>query len=641
MAVLAVVAALAGLVGVQVLQADIETRTINSAVFSARLISSLVVTRNIVAADVAGGPLAARSRDDMDHDVEELTTHRQLEGLEVWTLRDGALVYADRAHPRSERVLPGAELTRARLGMFSSVSTTGRRRPTFDVFLPFDATGDGVPDAVVEVLLPTDPINDEIARSTTLLYVGATVAALLGTVVLWRVRRRQKRQEYAARHDELTGLGNWAHLAERIEQDAGTVASALLLLDLDGFREINDTLGHSAGDELLVAVAGRLRAATRDKDTIVRLGGDEFAILLHDLAWPGKAEVTAQRLRQALRDPITVGGLVVETDASIGIAYAPLHDTNVNALLRCAEVAMYDAKSNDRSITAYDPATDNHDESRLTILAELRHAITAGQLRLYYQPKCRPDGTVDCVEALVRWQHPERGLLAPIAFLPLAERTSLIKPLTTWVIEEAARQGAAWHASGYPLGIAVNISPRNLGQDDLPAIVLDAITAAGLPRGALGIEVTETAVMADPDQAHAALHHLRAMGVNVSIDDFGTGYTSLSQLATLPVDILKIDRLFVADLMTNPVHRAVVRNVVQLARDLGLTTVAEGVESRDIWAELNRVGCDEIQGYLLTPPLPPDRLIAWLAEWTATPARPGHGMEDDADPAPAGLHSAR
>jgi EAL domain-containing protein (putative c-di-GMP-specific phosphodiesterase class I) len=279
---------------------------------------------------------------------------------------------------------------------------------------------------------------------------------------------------------------------------------------------------------------------------------------------------------------------------------------------------MYHAKNNGLGITTYDAASDTRDEQQLTVLAELRQAITAGQLRLYYQPKCRPDGTIAHVEALVRWQHPDRGLLSPGAFMPLVERTSLIKPLTAWVIREAARQCALWRTEGRPLGVAVNISPRNLVDPDLPGVVLDALAAAAVPAAVLELEITETAITTDPHRAQTTLHRLHALGIRVSIDDFGVGYTSLSQLGTLPIDTLKIDQSFVTDLLTNPVHETVVRNMIQLARDLGLSTVAEGVESHDIWTRLNAFGCDEIQGYVLTPPLPPDELRPWLDRWRAS-----------------------
>jgi diguanylate cyclase (GGDEF)-like protein len=614
-----ILAGAVGLLGLQALQREVHTRALNSAELSAGLISSLVVGRNVTANTARTGVLDTGRRADMDADVLALAGKRQLAGLEVWAIGDGHLIYADRQHPLGETTLPEPELIRARQGAFGTVSVDGRHGSTFDVFLPFDADGDHALDTVVEVLLPNDPINSAITRSTRLIDGGALLVALFGMVLLWRVRLRLRRREYTVRHDALTGLGNRALLAEHTQAVSGPDrTSALLLFDLDGFKDVNDTLGHRAGDELLVTVAGRLQAAARSGDTVVRLGGDEFAVLLADVNTMQEAQEIAHRLRQVLHEPAAVGQLTMEAEASVGIAVSPQHGVDIDALLRCADVAMYHAKNNGLGITTYDAASDTRDEQQLTVLAELRQAITAGQLRLYYQPKCRPDGTIAHVEALVRWQHPDRGLLSPGAFMPLVERTSLIKPLTAWVIREAARQCALWRTEGRPLGVAVNISPRNLVDPDLPGVVLDALAAAAVPAAVLELEITETAITTDPHRAQTTLHRLHALGIRVSIDDFGVGYTSLSQLGTLPIDTLKIDQSFVTDLLTNPVHETVVRNMIQLARDLGLSTVAEGVESHDIWTRLNAFGCDEIQGYVLTPPLPPDELRPWLDRWRAS-----------------------
>jgi diguanylate cyclase (GGDEF)-like protein len=569
----------AGVFGLQAVQREVHTRALNSAAFSAELINELVVGRNITTDVLYTGVLGADRRADMDADVAKLHDNHHIAGLQVWALHDGHLIYADRGHPLAPATMPARDLTRARRGgAFSTVSAGGRA--TLNVFLPVDADpgapDDQAIDAVVEVMLPDDSITSAIARSVGLIDGGAALVALLGVVLLWRVRLRIRQRDHTARHDALTGLGNRVLLAERTnEVRSADRPSALLLFDLDGFKEINDTLGYRAGDDLLVMVAARLAANTRRGDTVARLGGDEFAVLLADLGTsqspretPESAQETAQRLRQVLREPATVGLLTVETEASVGIALSPSHGTDVDTLLRRADVAMYQAKSNGLGVTTYDPATDTRDEQQLTVLTELRHAITAGELRLYYQPKCRPDGTIEHVEALVRWQHPDRGLLGPYAFLPLAEHTSLIKPLTAWVIGEATRQCAAWSAENRPLAVAVNISPRNLVDPDLPAVVLDAIAAAAIPAGMLELEITETAITTDPHRARTTLDRLHAMGIGVSIDDFGVGYTSLAQLGTLPVDTLKIDQLFVADLLTSPVHETVVRNVLRLGRDL-------------------------------------------------------------------------
>jgi EAL domain-containing protein (putative c-di-GMP-specific phosphodiesterase class I) len=283
---------------------------------------------------------------------------------------------------------------------------------------------------------------------------------------------------------------------------------------------------------------------------------------------------------------------------------------------------MYDAKRSGSGVRVYDPETDPREAQQLTMLGELRKGIAENQLRLHYQPKCRADGTIEDVEALVRWQHPERGLLPPGAFVPLAERTALVRPLTTWVLNEAARQCAEWWKAGRQLRVAVNVCPRNLVNDDLVATVRAAAAKYDLPLRALRLEITETAVIGDEESAIEVLQRLRELGVEVSIDDFGAGYTSLSYLPTLPVKALKIDKQFIDNMMRDELDEAVVRNVIQLAHDLGMTSVAEGVETIEVWDRLNTLGCDEIQGYILTKPLPPDALLEWLDHWRNTPAAP-------------------
>jgi predicted signal transduction protein with EAL and GGDEF domain len=346
----------------------------------------------------------------------------------------------------------------------------------------------------------------------------------------------------------------------------------------------------------------------------------------------------AEQVRLVLRRPIVIADLPVEIDASIGVAVHPEHGSDLSTLLKRADVAMYTAKRGGTGVAVYNASTDSRQAQHLAVLAELRQAITAGDLRLFYQPKCHPDGRIDEVEALVRWQHPTRGLLPPMDFVPLAERTSLIKPLTAWVLQEAARQCGLWRSQGRELSIAVNVSARNLLDDELVQTVIDAADAAGIPVQSLHLEITETAVMTDPVRVNATLTQLFRLGVYVSIDDFGVGYTSLAHLSTLPVRALKIDRRFVTDLLTNPVDEILVRNVIHLARDLGLDSVAEGVESPEVWQRLADLGCDEIQGYVLTRPLPPDDFDGWLDHWRPEtgPTHEAHEHESVAAASDAG-----
>jgi diguanylate cyclase (GGDEF)-like protein len=614
LAAVAGVAVAGGAIAVRAVQREIGVHALQSAQLSTELISELVVQRNVTGAELHAGRVQPGSRANIDRDVARLERRGTMVGFELWAL-DGGLLYADRNHPAEESRLPEAEAVRARAGAFIQPSPERRTEPTLDVVIPYDAEGDGVTDALIEVVLPRDRVSETITRWTRALYGGAGGVALLTAGALFMIRRRQRAQRRAARHDTLTGLGNRTLLAERSREvlaEPGR-SSALLLLDLDDFKDVNDALGHHAGDELLVAVGHRLRSACRPADTVARLGGDEFAILLPDVPDAADALGSAERLLAALRQPVPVAGLGLEIGGSVGVAVAPDHGADLGTLLRRADVAMYAAKRDGAGVVAYQPGLETGRGEQLTLLAELRRAIGAAELRLHYQPKSTMDGRVVAVEALVRWQHPQRGLLGPGYFVPLAERTALIHPLTEWVLAEAARQAAAWRAEGQELTVAVNVTPRNLVYDDLPATVLAAADAAGLPASALEIEITETAAMTDPPRVAEIVGRLRRHGVDVWIDDFGAGYTSLSHLSTLPVSGLKIDRRFVSTLLHEPADEAVVRAVIHLARDLGLVSLAEGVETREVWDRLSDLGCRQIQGYVLSRPLPPDQLVTWIA----------------------------
>jgi diguanylate cyclase (GGDEF)-like protein len=555
----------------------------------------------------------------MNADLAVLRGEDQVAGLNVWSLADGGLIYTGAPSGGPAPALTAAQTGRARGGAFVGTSTR-----VLDVFIPYDPDGGADYRAAVEVQFVRDPIDRTVRWWTSIVYAGAGGAIALTFLLVATFRRRHRRNEYEVRHDALTGLGNRMLLAEETRRAlAPGLPAAMLLLDLDGFKEVNDTLGHDAGDRLLATVADRLRAAAEPADVLVRLGGDEFVLLLPGTAAAADAVAAAERIRIALRRPIVIAGLPVEVDASIGVALAPEHGTDLTTLLKRADVAMYDAKRAGSGVVVYDVTADSREAQHLSVLAELRAAVDAGELRLFYQPKSHTDGRIDEVEALVRWQHPTRGLLPPADFVPLAERTSLIKPLTAWVLQEAARQCARWRAQGRELSIAVNVSARNLADDELIRTLTAATAAAGIPVTALQLEITETAVMSDPVAVNATVDKLFRLGVHVSIDDFGVGFTSLSYLSTLPVRALKIDRRFVTDLLTNPVDEILVRNVIHLARDLGLDSIAEGVESAEVWQRLTELGCDEIQGYVLTRPLPPAEFDTWLDDWRLSHA---HGL---------------
>ena len=405
-----------------------------------------------------------------------------------------------------------------------------------------------------------------------------------------------------------------------VQPEPGGVPSGLVAEVLLPQDEVTAALASSsrrlyaaAGDRLLVEVAAALGATVRASDLVVRLGGDEFAVLLRDVPGADAAVGAGQAVGAALQRSFLVDEVALEVGGSIGVAVSPQHGHDLEGLLRRADVAMYRAKRDGGGVRLYDEASDPHDKQQLGLLSRLRTAIETDQLRLHFQPKLalRQGQTVG-FEALVRWQHPELGLLAPAAFVPLAERTGLIRPLTTWVLRAALRQCAQWRAQGWEIGVAVNIAPVTLLDPDLPAHLTALLAESGVPGTALELEITETAVMVDPLRAAETLRRLRVLGVAVSIDDFGAGYTSLSYLKSLPVAALKIDRGFVTQLLESPEDEAVARSVVGLAHDLGLTVVAEGVETAGVRQRLLELGCDEIQGFLLARPMPGEDVAGWL-----------------------------
>ncbi len=448
--------------------------------------------------------------------------------------------------------------------------------------------------------------------------IGLLVVGWL-TVVLSRSRRATIAQAEANRrqalHDALTGLPNRTLLRQRADaalDGAAPGSVALMLIDLDRFKEINDTLGHAHGDVVLQAVAERLRGAVRGTDTVARLGGDEFAVLLPGVEGAQAAEELATRALAALVGGVEADGISLDVEASIGIAMAGDDGTDVEALLRNADIAMYSAKDRSLGVCVYGSELDDHSPERLGLLGDLRRAIDAGELVVHWQPKVSlPGGEVRGVEALLRWHHPQRGMIPPGVFIPAAERTPVIRPLTRYVLEAAVAQCARWRAAGRHLDVAVNVSARNLLDDRFVDDVLEVLARWEVPASSLELEVTESAIMADPARAQLILGRLAAVGVTLSIDDFGAGYTSLSHLKDLPVHQLKIDRSFVAQMTSDPRDALIVRSVVELGRNLGLTTIAEGVEDRDTFDRLADLGCDVAQGYLVCRPLPADRLEAW------------------------------
>jgi diguanylate cyclase (GGDEF)-like protein len=427
------------------------------------------------------------------------------------------------------------------------------------------------------------------------------------------------RLRHEALHDALTGLPNRALLLRRLSTalaevaDGGSAGATVMILDLDGFKEINDTLGHQQGDLLLIEVGARLTTAVGAAGLVARLGGDEFAVLVDGTADEDHVVRIARRALRALEHPVVLDGMEVEIGGSLGIALAPLHATDPAGLLKQADLAMYDAKASGRGLRVYAADLDSTDPRRLTLVAELRSALGRGEIQVHVQPQARADtGETVSVEALVRWEHAELGWVSPVEFIPIAERSGLIGQLTTQVLDQSLAAVAAWQRQGLELGIAVNLSTRSLHDADLVDEVQRLLRRHGVPASRLTLEVTEGSVMADPARAIALLHQLRDLGCRLSVDDFGTGYSSLSYLKRLPVHEVKIDRSFVTGLRETGEDIAIVRAIVDLGRHLGLEVVAEGVEDRRTWDLIRATGCDLVQGWYVSRPMPVDDLPAWV-----------------------------
>ena len=443
------------------------------------------------------------------------------------------------------------------------------------------------------------------------------------------IRRRDELVNNLAYVDQLTQLPNRARFTEMLHRHLlhADAPGAVLMLDLDRFKHVNDVLGHDVGDRLLQSVALRLQALCAPAGAVLaRLSGDEFAVLLaHSDA--RTASEAALAILKDFEQPLQIDNETIDLGAGIGIALFPEHGTDVNLLLGRAELAMYAAKSRQCGSLIYHAQLDAGSQESLSLLSELRRAVENDELRLFLQPKIDLQrGRVIGAEALVRWQHPTRGLVPPMQFIPFAEQTGFIRMLSAWVLAGAARFAREAADAGLTLRLSVNLSTRDLMDQDLPAKIEAMLAPLQVPPGSLCLEITESAIMDDPARALSTLEHLHAMGFKLSIDDFGTGYSSLAYLKRLPVDELKIDKSFVMAMERDLDDARIVRSTIELAHNLGLTVVAEGLETAKAWAMLARLGCDEGQGYFICKPMPQEQFIAWAQGWQP-PDNPGSSAE--------------
>src|SRR3954453_4634108 len=616
--------ALLGLVLAHFFSNRIHDRAVATAAQEAELMVNFGITPQISGADL-DQKLSPEAINTLDSLLHAGYTSHPVKEIRIYSAQR-RVVYSDNRKAMGTVESADAGLSTALAGRSWAEQTKKDDNGTIEVYVPL-RYGDRSTPAVgaFEVYLDYGPVAAGIRSDTHRVFLLLGLGLLLVWAALFRIvaaasrrlRRQAAENEHQARHDGLTGLPNRGSFYDQVTAAVRTRASdslvAVMIVDLDRFKEVNDTLGHHSGDELLREAGDRLTTALRDGDVLSRLGGDEFAVLLPHTESVEAACAVARRLCDALEEPFVLHGLTVHLEASLGIALYPDHGDDVETLIQHADVAMYVAKTSTSSYELYNCRHDRHSAGRLALLGELRHAIDNDEFTLHYQPKASlRTGEVDGVEALVRWLHPERGMVPPDEFIPLAEQTGVIKPLTSWVLDAALAQCRAWRDSGQQLTVAVNLSVRNLRDAHLPDAIGDLLRTPELPPSALELEITESTIVADQVRALDVLTRLNAMGIGLSVDDFGTGYSSLAYLKDLPVRELKIDRKFVNNMTEDGDDAFIVRSTIDLGRNLGLQVVAEGVETEAVWDQLASLGCDVAQGYYLARPLPAEELTQWL-----------------------------
>jgi diguanylate cyclase (GGDEF)-like protein len=616
-----------------ILRSQIRANALGNAQGSAQRIAELGIRPQLEPRDLKRGLSAKRAR-KLRRAVGPTIRSGELRDLRIWN-RDARVIWA------RDRALIGKKLE-ADEGLRSALrgrakshaegeeegehGSAGGGGGLLEVYVPLRFSTARPPAGAFEIYLPYAPVAASIRDDTRNLYL-----ALLGGLVLLylglfrivasasrRLRRQADENRHQALHDALTELPNRMLFNDRVGKAVRVArrdrsGGAVLLMDLDRFKEINDTLGHQKGDALLREVGNRLHETMRESDTVARLGGDEFAVLLPSVSDAAAAGEAAERIFACLEQDFVIDEIPVDLDASIGIALYPLHGDEVNTLLQRADVAMYEAKRSHGGHEIYSPEKDPYSPVRLAMVGELRRALRNKELLLHYQPKIDvASNEVHGVEALVRWQHPEHGLLPPSEFIPMAEHTGLIRPLTEYVLSAALGQCRQWQEAGLDLTVSVNLSTRSLLDPNLPDIVTRLLASRAVPPSLLELEITESTIMMDPDHAIDVLRRLDAMGVALSIDDFGTGHSSLAYLRQLPVKELKIDRTFVANMTSNPGDAFIVRSAIDLSHHLGLRVVAEGVEDQDTLVALADLECNLAQGYQISRPVAAEELEQWL-----------------------------
>ncbi|MCU1624972.1 MAG: diguanylate cyclase [Frankiales bacterium] len=588
-----------------------EARGLAQARAEAGLVAGTVVAPLLEGRSVSA--LSSADRSALSEAVAGAVSNHQVLRLRVRDVT-GHVVFADDGkidtRVDDEALEAGQGAVTASITTLNADDLNTRGAPVVEAYVPLYAPGSTRVTGVVELYLPDNDIAAQVRtqRHEQLLVLatglGVLWLALLGlaTRTSRTLRRSADDNAYLARHDALTGLPNRADFASHAANAVASGPAVIALIDLDRFKQVNDTLGHAIGDRLLVELAERLTDHVRDGDVVARLGGDEFGLVLSGLADEDEAVAALARVRALLSAPLVIDELPLAIEASVGFVLVPADGRDVDALMTKADVAMYAAKRGHLGPTRHRAGHEQYDATRLRLVGELADAIASDQLVLHYQPKTDLAlGRVNAVEALVRWQHPVLGLLYPDAFLLAAEQTELVEPLTRWVLDNALRALPRLDPTG-ELSMAVNISARSLSRPDFADEVLEALIRTRTPAPRLLVEITETALLVDPDRAAESLTRLAAAGVRISIDDFGAGQTSLGYLAALPVHELKIDRAFVTAMDTDSRNAAIVRSVIDLGHNLGFSVTAEGVETAAVLADLQAADCDSVQGFFLARP---------------------------------------
>ncbi len=610
----------------------VQKRTLALVREQAELVTTLRIEPHLSVKDLEG-PLSSKARRQFSESLAAAPVDDYIAGFKVWGPKR-QLVFQENGNLKKS-MLPASDLldqalqgetVSSRINGEGTKEDGGSKNPQLiEVYVPLTFAGEAEPSGAVQLYLPYAPIAQIIQQDNHRLYLILLCGFTLFYAVLFRIvarastklKRQAEDNEYLALHDSLTGLPNRSLFHERAGQ-AILVARregwnlAVMIMDLDRFKEINDTLGHHHGDLVLQEMGNRLRPLLRETDTVARLGGDEFAVLLPHVHSTNTTLQVADKIQKALERPFYIQGLALDIDASVGIAIFPTHGKDIHGLLRRADVAMYVAKQTGSGRQVYIEEIDNHNPDRLGLGGDLRNAIERNELVLHYQPLIGlKDDKLRSVEALVRWVHPARGVLPPAEFIAVAERGGLIGPLTMAVLNTALRQCHEWDQQGLTINVAVNLSVRNLLDPRFPAEVDRLLQKWEIDPIRLELEITESSIMADPARAMEILTTLHKLGVRLAVDDFGTGYSSLSSLKRLPINAVKIDKTFVQSMQSDENDLLIVQSIIDLAHNMGLEVVAEGVENAQVVEMLKLLGCDFIQGWHRGRPVPAKE-IPWL-----------------------------